>query len=68
MSCMVGSDINRCAKLVNAGLLKAADKSIFPILGKPANGFGAAAAGAAFVSRKQNKLRVVISIGKCVNY
>lgn len=34
--------MKRCAKFVNAGLLKAADKSMFPIFGKPASGFGGA--------------------------
>lgn len=53
MSCMVGSDIKRCAKFVNAGLLKAADKSIFPMLGNAPNGFGAAVL-AAVVSMKEN--------------
>lgn len=52
ISCIVGSVIKRCAKFVNAGLLKAADKSMFPIFGKPANGFGGAV-GAVVVSAKQ---------------
>lgn len=49
MSCIVGSVMKRCAKFVNAGLLNAADKSIFPMFGKPANGFGGAAVAAAAV-------------------
>lgn len=66
ISCIVGSVIKRCAKFVNAGLLKAADKSMLPIFGKPANGFGCAAGAAVVSANKHNENWKILRKIACV--